>query len=115
VPWYSRSAAEKGKIKMKIRFVPFKITYAVAGLASVGAMLAAVACGSPAHPSAACQRATVAADAYARYVRADTTYPNDSVQQGIVIIDREVRLLKAMSRAGCPATTKIVTLPGSAS
>jgi hypothetical protein len=98
-----------------IRLDPFKITHTVAGLAAVGAMLAAVACGSPAGPSPACQRATAAASAYARHVRADTTYPDDSVQQGIVIINREVALLKDMSRAGCPADTKVVTLPGIAS
>jgi hypothetical protein len=100
---------------MSIRFDPFKITYAVAGLVSVGAMLTATACSSPAGPTPACQRATAAASAYARYVRADTTYPYDSVQQGIVIIDRELALLKAMTRDHCPADTKVVTLPGSAS
>ena len=87
-----------------------------AGAAVLAAAMAVTAagCGSSAPaPSAACQKATAAADGYAAYVAASTTYPNDSITEGMQIMTTEDELLTAMGKAGCPGDTPITPLPGS--
>ena len=78
------------------------------------AAITATACGtSTPAPSAACQKATAAADAYATWVATSTAYPNDSVSEGMQIQATEAALLTDMTRAGCPGNTRITPLPGS--
>jgi hypothetical protein len=50
--------------------------------------------------------------AYARYVAANTAYPNDNIAEGQQILVHYGALLHAMSKAGCPGTAHIVPLPG---
>jgi hypothetical protein len=82
-----------------------------AGLIGAGGLIAVLAPSAPAGPSQACRAAQSQASAYARYVRTDTTFPNDSAPAGDVIVRHELALLRAMTRAGCPASVKVVTLP----
>jgi len=73
-----------------------------------------VACGSsPAPVSAACKTATAQADAYVSWVIRNTTYPNDSVTEGMAIQGHDLGLISAMVRAGCAPTTKVAELPSS--
>jgi hypothetical protein len=87
-----------------------------AGAAVLAAAIAVsgTACGSssPA-PSAACQKATATADAYATWVAANTSYPNDSPAEGMQIMATELGLQNDMIKAGCPGSTPITPLPGS--
>jgi len=87
-----------------------------AGTAVLAATVAitSTACGtSTPGPSAACQKATAAVDAYTAWVAANTTYPNDSLTEGMQIMTTDDGLLAAMAKAGCPGNTKITPLPGS--
>lgn len=83
------------------------------GLLTAGLLTTALACACGGGPSPACQTATAKANAYAGWVWQNTAYPNDSITEGMAIQAHELSLIDAMTKAGCPGTTKIATLPGS--
>jgi hypothetical protein len=84
----------------------------LAAVAAASGAIAVAGCGTG-HTtvSAACKRAVAAQNAYVGWVRAFTTYPYDSVGEGLSILGHDTALLKAMSRAGCPGSTVISVLP----
>jgi hypothetical protein len=81
-------------------------------VAAAGSAAAALSSSPPGRPTAACTRAVNAQNDYIGWVETYTLYPDDSVEEGQQILNRDNQLLTAVGRAGCAPSTLVSVLPG---